>query len=58
MYIPSVPLTQTNIEYTAHQRATFLEGKPAPDFPGGEGESGFKGRGEEGDLESSAARLG
>ena len=58
MYIPSVPLTQNNVEYIAQQRDTFLEGRPAPDFPGGEGESEFDGRGAEGDLISKEARRG
>ncbi|KAG8934027.1 hypothetical protein FRC02_010764 [Tulasnella sp. 418] len=42
-YIPSVPLTKKNAEYLVRQRETFLHGYPAPDFPGGDGENGFKG---------------
>ncbi|ORX33692.1 hypothetical protein BD324DRAFT_639175 [Kockovaella imperatae] len=58
MYIPSVPLTLTNLEYLAQQKETFLEGRPGPDFPGGEGESEFQGRGEESDLKTDEARRG
>ncbi len=44
MYIPVCPTTNTNAEYVARQRSEFLEGFPAPDFPGGEGESEHRGR--------------
>ncbi|KAK7036527.1 hypothetical protein VNI00_011724 [Paramarasmius palmivorus] len=47
MYIPAVPLTEYNAHYLRHQRENFVAGKPAPDFPGGEGESKFTGRGKE-----------
>lgn len=45
MYIPAVPLTDYNAEYLRDQRINFLLGLPAPDFPGGEGESHFIQRG-------------
>ncbi|EIW54320.1 DUF1479-domain-containing protein [Trametes versicolor FP-101664 SS1] len=44
LYIPAVPLTERNAAYLRDQRATFLQGLPSPDFPGGEGESRFVGR--------------
>ena len=44
MYIPVCPITESNAEYLARQRQTFLEGFPAPDFPGGQGESEHLGR--------------
>ncbi|CDO75970.1 hypothetical protein BN946_scf184888.g20 [Trametes cinnabarina] len=45
IYIPAVPLTERNAAYIRDQRATFMQGVPAPDFPNGEGESRFEGRG-------------
>lgn len=44
MYIPVCPVTELNAKYTARQRDTFLAGIPAPDFPGGKGESQHVGR--------------
>ncbi|KAF2156557.1 DUF1479-domain-containing protein [Myriangium duriaei CBS 260.36] len=44
MYIPACPLTERNAKYLARQRDAFLQGIPAPDFPGGEGESRHVGR--------------
>jgi hypothetical protein len=44
MYIPVCPLTESNVDYLAEQRATFLSGHPGPDFPGGKGESEHVGR--------------
>ncbi|KAJ3915083.1 hypothetical protein F5877DRAFT_49223 [Lentinula edodes] len=44
MYIPAVPLTMYNAGYLRDQRIHFEQGLPAPDFPGGEGESHFVGR--------------
>ncbi|KAJ7181019.1 DUF1479-domain-containing protein [Mycena filopes] len=44
MYIPAVPLTLENAQYLRDQRANFLAGLAAPDFPGGKGESEFIGR--------------
>ncbi|KAH9987943.1 hypothetical protein BJV74DRAFT_840599 [Russula compacta] len=45
LYIPAVPLTIRNAEYLRDQREHFNRGLPAPDFPGGEGESHFLNRG-------------
>jgi hypothetical protein len=45
LYIPAVPLTIRNAEYLRDQREHFNRGLPAPDFPGGEGESRFLNRG-------------
>lgn len=44
LYIPACPLTEANAEYLARQRETFSEGRPAPDFPSGEGETQHIGR--------------
>ncbi|KAF8911670.1 hypothetical protein CPB84DRAFT_1842143 [Gymnopilus junonius] len=49
-YIPAVPLTLHNASYLHDQRINFLAGLPAPDFPGGEGESKFVGRGTPDDI--------
>ncbi|CAE6509573.1 unnamed protein product [Rhizoctonia solani] len=57
-YIPAVPLTAHNAEYLASQRGTLVSGYPAPDFPGGTGESAFVGaqRGKVEDVKGSLAR--
>ncbi|TLS22993.1 uncharacterized protein PpBr36_06571 [Pyricularia pennisetigena] len=39
LYIPVCPVTEQNAQYLAAQRQAFLDGTPAPDFPGGKGES-------------------
>ncbi|TFY59587.1 hypothetical protein EVJ58_g5681, partial [Rhodofomes roseus] len=44
LYIPTIPLTEKNAWYLRDQRATFAQGLPPLDFPGGEGESQFVGR--------------
>jgi hypothetical protein len=44
LYIPVCPTTESNVEYLARQRETFLSGFPGPDFPGGKGESEHFGR--------------
>ncbi|KIJ63524.1 hypothetical protein HYDPIDRAFT_92217 [Hydnomerulius pinastri MD-312] len=44
MYIPAVPLSVNNAAYLRDQRINFEHGLPAPDFPGGPGESTFTGR--------------
>ncbi|TID26690.1 hypothetical protein E6O75_ATG01183 [Venturia nashicola] len=44
LYIPTCPLTFDNAQYLVRQRDTFLNGKPSPDFGGGEGESNHIGR--------------
>ncbi|GAA5863597.1 hypothetical protein JCM3774_006543 [Rhodotorula dairenensis] len=50
LYIPAAPLTLSNAEYLKRQRERFEAGRPAPDFPGGEGESRFVGRGTRADV--------
>lgn len=44
LYIPVCPTTERSAKYVATQRAAFLEGTPAPDFPGGIGEKEHIGR--------------
>ncbi|KAL2064951.1 hypothetical protein VTL71DRAFT_4091 [Oculimacula yallundae] len=44
MYIPVCPVTELNAKYSAKQRESFATGIPAPDFPGGQGESKHLGR--------------
>jgi hypothetical protein len=44
LYIPVCPTTEESAKYVARQRAAFREGTPAPDFPGGTGESTHVGR--------------
>lgn len=56
LYIPAVPLTPRNAEYVRDQRSQFMQGRPAPDFPGGVGESDFVGRGTPEDIKSSDGR--
>jgi hypothetical protein len=56
MYIPAVPLTRLNAEYIRDQRACFEARCPPPDFPGGEGESSFKGTGTPADIQGADAR--
>ncbi|CAF1343736.1 unnamed protein product [Adineta steineri] len=43
-YIPAAPLCDVNAEYLVRQRHSFEYGIPAPDFPGGKGESNHIGR--------------
>ncbi|VUC36543.1 unnamed protein product [Clonostachys rosea] len=57
-YIPAVALTARNAEYIRDQRATFHSGRPAPDFPGGTGESDFVSRGTGDDLLTVEGREG
>lgn len=56
LYIPAVPLTPKTIEYVRDQKSFFLDGLPAPDFPGGVGESRFEGRGLESDILSGEGK--
>ncbi|KAJ4490756.1 hypothetical protein J3R30DRAFT_3667074 [Lentinula aciculospora] len=56
MYIPAVPLTMHNASYLRDQRIHFQQGLPAPDFPGGEGESNFFSRGNEEDISTTPGR--
>lgn len=58
MYIPAVPLTMKNVQYIRHQRDTFISGSPAPDFPGGVGESHFSGRGTVDDFLTAEGKQG
>jgi Protein of unknown function (DUF1479) len=44
LYIPVCPTTEASARYVARERAAFLDGTPAPDFPGGKGESEHLGR--------------
>ncbi|KAK1834047.1 hypothetical protein QBC39DRAFT_389689 [Podospora conica] len=44
LYIPVCPTTEASARYVARQRDAFLAGTPAPDFPGGKGESEHLGR--------------
>jgi hypothetical protein len=44
LYIPVCPTTEASAAYVARQRDTFIQGLPAPDFPGGKGESEHVGR--------------
>ncbi|KAF2139872.1 uncharacterized protein K452DRAFT_274376 [Aplosporella prunicola CBS 121167] len=44
LYIPACPLTASNARFLARQRDAFLAGTPCPDFGGGVGESGHRGR--------------
>ena len=44
LYIPVCPTTEASARYVARQRDAFLHGTPAPDFPGGQGESEHVGR--------------
>lgn len=44
LYIPATPLTVANAAYIATQCKHFFHGIPAPDFPGGVGESKHVGR--------------
>ncbi|KAK0666157.1 hypothetical protein QBC41DRAFT_156248 [Cercophora samala] len=46
MYLPCVPLTQTNALYLSRQRKSFLLGCPGPDFFDGCGYGSGHGRGE------------
>ncbi|KAK1230925.1 hypothetical protein PQX77_005956 [Marasmius sp. AFHP31] len=56
MYIPAVPLTTYNAHYLRTQRKQFVAGRPAPDFPGGEGESKFVGRATEDTITTKLGR--
>ncbi|OBZ69678.1 Uncharacterized protein YbiU [Grifola frondosa] len=56
LYIPAVPLTEKNAAYLRDQRENFVGGRPPPDFPGGEGESRFAGRGSPEGVSSAEGR--
>ena len=57
-YIPAAPLTPRNAHYLVRQRETLAHGFPAPDFPGGEGESEFVGpeRGRVSDVRGASGK--
>ncbi|KAI1748730.1 DUF1479 domain protein [Xylaria castorea] len=54
LYIPVCPVTEQNAQYLTRQRKAFLDGTPAPDFPGGQGESQHVGRPTESYLRTHA----
>lgn len=56
LYIPSVPLTEANARYVKDQRDNYLARIPPPDFPGGEGESRFKGTGGDNDIATAEGK--
>ncbi|KAF8131806.1 hypothetical protein EV363DRAFT_1164253 [Boletus edulis] len=56
LYIPAAPLCVKNASYLRSQRANFVHGLPAPDFPGGEGESRFLDRATPQDITSQQGR--
>jgi len=56
LYIPAAPLTKQNAAYLARQRDALASGVPAPDFPGGDGEMGFRDAGKPEDISSSQGR--
>ncbi|KAF9479392.1 DUF1479-domain-containing protein [Pholiota conissans] len=56
LYIPAVPLTVHNASYIRDQRINFFAGLPPPDFPGGEGESKYVGRGSVDDINTNEGR--
>ncbi|KAK2467413.1 hypothetical protein APHAL10511_000648 [Amanita phalloides] len=56
LYIPAVPLTVDNARYLRQQRENFIAGLPAPDFPGGKGESECINRATTDNLTTSQAR--
>jgi hypothetical protein len=58
LYIPVCPTTEESAKYVATQRAAFLEAVPAPDFPGGIGESKHVGRPTEAYVRRSATPVG
>ncbi|PVH88398.1 DUF1479 domain protein [Cadophora sp. DSE1049] len=58
MYIPVCPATELNAKYLAQQRETFAAGIPAPDFPGGKGESEHIGRATTESVSREANELG
>lgn len=58
LYIPVCPTTEESAKYVARQRAAFLEGTPAPDFPGGIGESKHVGRPTQEYVRRSATAVG
>ncbi|KAI0186423.1 hypothetical protein EV127DRAFT_463294 [Xylaria flabelliformis] len=58
LYIPICPVTEQNVQYLMRQRKTFLDGTPAPDYPGGQGESQHVNRPTESYLRAHADSYG
>lgn len=58
LYIPSVPLTEANAGYVKEQREYFQGRIPPPDFPGGEGESRFRGTGSDDAIATTEGKQG
>ncbi|KAH8899973.1 DUF1479-domain-containing protein [Thozetella sp. PMI_491] len=58
LYIPVCPTTEESAEYIVRQREAFLDGTPAPDFPGGIGESEHVGRPTEEYVRATFSALG
>ena len=58
LYIPACPLTESNAKYLVRQRYAFLDGTPAPDFPGGTGETGHTGRMSQSDVQMAGGIQG
>ncbi|KAI0864864.1 DUF1479 domain protein [Xylaria cubensis] len=58
LYIPVCPVTEQNAQYLMRQRKTFLDGTPAPDYPGGVGESQHLNRPTESYLRAHAESYG
>ncbi|OTB03267.1 hypothetical protein M426DRAFT_60889 [Hypoxylon sp. CI-4A] len=56
LYIPAAPLCDLNANYLKRERASFLNGIPPPDFPGGVGESQHIGRGTADSLSEAGKR--
>jgi hypothetical protein len=58
LYIPSVPLTVGNARYVKEQLVSYRAFIPPPDFPGGAGESDFRGQAVDQDILSDGGRQG
>ncbi|GJN94325.1 hypothetical protein Rhopal_007399-T1 [Rhodotorula paludigena] len=58
LYIPAAPLTGPSAKYLLTQRTRFERGVPAPDFPGGAGESSFVGRATVEDAHEGSGKMG
>ncbi|KAK1828522.1 hypothetical protein QBC39DRAFT_393100 [Podospora conica] len=59
MYLPAVPVTQTNALYLCRQRKAFLAGQTGPDFfGGGRGETGHVGRPGVGEVSAAGGEDG
>jgi hypothetical protein len=58
MYIPACPLTEVIARYLVRQREASSNGTPAPDFPGGKGESEHVGKMRKDDIECAGGEDG